>query len=86
LGVGTPKVSVFACLLDPRHKNVNHETSENVKEHIRHTVKSLVQNYEKTYEKDQGQITKNTTAMDILYLGKLTFHIMNLNSILLKFI
>jgi len=36
--IGKPKVSVFACLLDPRHKNLNHETSENVKEHIRHTV------------------------------------------------
>ncbi|KAL4152821.1 hypothetical protein QTP88_000654 [Uroleucon formosanum] len=65
--IGKPKVSVFACLLDPRHKNLNHETSENVKEHIRHTVKSLIQSYEETsYENDHGQINKNTTAMDIL--------------------
>lgn len=45
---------------------MNHETSENVKEHIRHTVKSLIQSYEETYENDHGQINKNTTAMDIL--------------------
>ncbi|KAL4091722.1 hypothetical protein QTP88_026370 [Uroleucon formosanum] len=65
--IGKPKVSVFACLLDPRHKKLNHETSENVKEHIRHTVKSLIQSYEETsYENDHGQINKNTTAMDIL--------------------
>lgn len=64
--IGKPKVSAFACLLDPRHKNLNHETSENVKEHIRHTVKSLIQSYEETYENDHGQINKNTTAMDIL--------------------
>ncbi|XP_050065030.1 zinc finger BED domain-containing protein 4-like [Aphis gossypii] len=54
---------------DPRHKNLNHETSDNVKQHIRQTVKSLIQSYEETSEKDQDQITKNTTAMDIL-LGK----------------
>lgn len=64
--IGEPKVSVFACLLDPRHKNLNHETSDNVKQHIRQTVKYLIQSYEETSEKDQDQITKNTTAMDIL--------------------
>lgn len=26
-----PKISVFACLLDPRHQNLNHENTENVK-------------------------------------------------------
>lgn len=46
-----PKVSVFACLLDPRHKHLNPETSKNVKQHIRHTVKLLIQSYEETYEK-----------------------------------
>lgn len=61
-----PKVSIFAGLLDPRYKNLNYETSEIVKEHIRNTVKSLIQSYEETYEKDSGQITKNTSSMDIL--------------------
>jgi len=50
--IGKPKVSVFAYLLDPRHKNLSHETSENVKQHIQHTVKSLFQSHEEIYEKD----------------------------------
>lgn len=49
-----PKVSVFTCLLYPRHKNLNNENTENVQQHIRQTVKSLIQSYEETYEKDLG--------------------------------
>lgn len=62
-----PKVNVFASLLDSRYKNLNRKTIDNVKQHIQQTVKSLIQSYEGTYEKDQVQITKNTTAMDILF-------------------
>jgi hypothetical protein len=29
--------------------------------------KSLLQSYEKIYEKDQGEIIKNTKAIDILF-------------------